>query len=953
MQEKTTSNVSKFEIPDIEKPLGRILSLRLATLITIITIIAGIASYFYTMSYIKDLVSEQLIKYAGERGLRESALFIESDEYQLRFQAEYVERYNRMGDQDPTGWFDEHMEKRHEDGSYRSKPELYYGKDQALGRRDHSASMMIGADTEITPEVIKALAIGYDMVNQYGPSWRKPFDDLYFSSPEKTSVSRWPGTPWGLMMDDEVDWREEEWMAITMVEQNPDRSQRWSGVLYDERNGNWMVSGVTPLDIDGKQVGMVGTDLLLDDLVNRTNNENLSGTYNVLLQSDGRVIAHPYKIDEIVAHKGKLYAQNSEEEHLTHLYDIARSLKEFPQVIDDKDDKYLVAITQIQGPDWYFITVYPQSLIVEKAWRNVGFILISGISTLIAMYLVLWLVLKRNLIYPLGILTQSVRKFKVPHEQWSNQTNEFSNGTSDLIVRHDEIGLLAGSFVDMVDYIKETYYKLDENMKDLELKISARTVDLQEAKNAAEAANRAKSIFLANMSHELRTPLNAILGFSQIICKDPETPELYRDDVDIIHRSAEHLLRLIDNVLDLAKIEAGFISLEEENFDLMELVNELLDLMSNRAESKNLQLTMDQSSTFTRHINADASKIRQILINLIGNAIKCTETGSIIVRINETPHSENDQIRIVFEIEDTGTGISESDRDRIFKPFEQALQLVDTKGTGLGLAISKQYVELMGGEIRLESELEKGSIFSFDITVQKLSDQEILNSTSSRGSVIGLEPTESDYRILVVEDQLESRLLLKRLLGNVGFSTREAINGEEAVKIFKEWNPQFIWMDWRMPVMDGLSATLQIRNLEGGKETIIVALTASVFKEQREQIIAAGTDDLVRKPFKENQILDTMAKYLGVKYQYSDMEVLEELTQDAGFHLTSDDIVDLNHNLLDDLRKAAMSGNKDLCLEIIESFDSDNSQSALALKTLVNEYRYDTIVELMSETLEN
>ncbi len=463
VNKKPSFETSKGTPRIIKKPIAQVLSLRLATFITLITIIVGVVSYFYSMASTEELVREQLMKYIGERGMRESALFLESDEYQARFQKEYIERYKRMGDKDPIEWFEEHMEKRPEDGTYRSKSELYYGKDRELGRLDVSASMMIGAKTEITPEVRRALAIGYEMINQYGPAWRKPFVDLYFSSPEKTSVSRWPGTPWGLMMDDKVEWRDEEWMAITMKEKNPQREQRWSGVLYDERNGNWMVSGVTPLDIDGKQVGMVGTDLLLDDLVERTINETLSGTYNILLQGDGRVIVHPQKVEEIIANKGMLLAKTSDDAHLIRIYELAQTVTTFPSVINNSRDNEILAFTRIKGPDWYFITVYPKLLLADRVLRNVGFVFLSGMASLTAMFLVIWLVLKRNLVYPLGRLTQAVRNFKIPMSQLSESADEFIEKTSELSTHPDEIGLLANSFLDMGSQLRTTYNKLEAN----------------------------------------------------------------------------------------------------------------------------------------------------------------------------------------------------------------------------------------------------------------------------------------------------------------------------------------------------------------------------------------------------------------------------------------------------------------------------------------------------------
>jgi len=303
------------------------------------------------------------------------------------------------------------------------------------------------------------------MINQYGPAWRHPFVDLYFSSPEKTSVSRWPGTPWGLMMDDKVEWLEEEWMAITMKKKNPEREQKWSGVLYDERNGNWMVSGVTPLDIEGKQVGMVGTDLLLDDLVKRTINETIPGTYNILMQADGRLIVHPDKLKEIVESKGVLMAHTSPDKHLARIYDLARNISNYPAIIDNKIDDEHLAITKIKGPEWYFITVHPRSLLKANAMQTVGFVIILGMTSLLVMFIVIRVILKQNLISPLNKLTQAVNNLKLPNGHLSGKDDILFKNSSVLNRSSDEIGLLENSFSDMSNHLRSTYNSLLENEK--------------------------------------------------------------------------------------------------------------------------------------------------------------------------------------------------------------------------------------------------------------------------------------------------------------------------------------------------------------------------------------------------------------------------------------------------------------------------------------------------------
>ena len=299
---------------------------------------------------------------------------------------------------------------------------------------------------------------------------------------------------------------------------------------------------------------------------------------------------------------------------------------------------------------------------------------------------------------------------------------------------------------------------------------------LAEAKEKAEAANRANSVFLANMTHELRTPLNAVLGFSQLMQNDSNTTETQRETLQIINRSGEHLLTLINDVLDMSKIEAGRSTLEPEDFDLGGMIRDIIDLMGHRAEAKGLQLILDQSSAFPRYIHADPAKLRQMLINLLGNAVKYTNEGGITLRLGATS-TDDSKVRLAFEVEDSGIGIAEEDLECIFEPFAQVGEQTDTKGTGLGLAITRQYVELMGGELTVESEPGRGSMFRFEIPVEKVAAEDIKQAEPSRGQVIGLEPGQPTYRILIVEDQLENRLLLKKLLEQVGFEVREALNG--------------------------------------------------------------------------------------------------------------------------------------------------------------------------------
>lgn len=399
--------------------------------------------------------------------------------------------------------------------------------------------------------------------------------------------------------------------------------------------------------------------------------------------------------------------------------------------------------------------------------------------------------------------------------------------------------------------------------------------ELKLAKEFADSASRAKSEFLANMSHELRTPLNAILGFTQLMHRDPSLHPEHQQYLDIISRSGEHLLDLINSVLEMSKIEAGQIRLNETSFNLGELLSGLEQMFCLKATTKRLTLTVERAATVPQLIKADEGKLRQVLTNLLNNSIKFTDTGSVSLHVSPFPHDLSGMVSLRFEVQDTGAGIAPDEFNKLFEPFEQTSSGIQaSEGSGLGLPISQKLVNLMGGKITVNSRSGLGSLFRFEIPVQLVPISHLQVPVRPAMKVIGLAPNQPSYRLLVVEDSSTNRLLLVTLLRRLGFEVMEAENGQVGLDIWNSWQPHLIWMDMQMPIMDGYEATKRIKATAKGQKTVVIALTASVFEEQRQSILTSGCDDFVRKPFKRDELLIKLSQYLGVQYLYQDQETI-------------------------------------------------------------------------------
>ena len=938
------------------------LSVRIAFVILLMT---GI-TYYHVTQVITEQLLEQLAKYVSERGESSQFIFKLAEDNQTVLKKEIVKRLAALGDSDPKARF-EKLFVLFPDGVIRNRLENFDGTTQPFS--------YIGKQAINNADLRRRVVTFYDLSNEFGPAWHHRLQNIYFTTPENILVGYWPEVPsWAHDATADLYMPNEEYVSIADKKQNPDRKTAWTGLFYDAVAQAWMASVETPVDYKGKHVATIGHDILLNEILARAVDERLPGSYNLIFRKDGRLITHPEKIEDIKKKQGFYDIKKSDDPHLKSIFEVVTNSDKKSIILDNDQFNEYIAVTHIQGPDWFFVTVYPKTLVSAAAFSTARLILLLGLASLILELIIFYFVLRKHISIPLQYFMKAVVDMaKGKHHQpledsrkdelgriakaFNNMAAEVQQRSHDLIESEayknmlfetSPIGLalckmdgtlaeinpayanILGRSVDDTknhtyweitpeDYAEEeqkqlanlndkgkygpyekeyihadghrvpvrlrgqiierngeryiwssaediTEQKIAQNALQqanakLEETVKLRTDEYRQAKEVAETASQAKSEFLSSMSHELRTPMNAILGFAQLLAIDIED-EQNKDNVNEILRAGDHLLTLMNEVLDLSRIDSGTLDISIENTSLNEVLRECQKLIIPIASAMEIHLNDNVTNQSDFCICVDYTRFKQVMLNLLSNAVKYNKkAGSINI---ESAITSSKRIRI--SVADTGKGLSTEQQTHIFIAFDRAgAEKSAIEGTGIGLTISKRLIEMMDGKIGFTSTKDQGSIFWVEVNLCEAGST-LKSNESASATKLTQSKSEDGKTILYIEDNPANlRLVTQVIHKKTSYNIISAPGASLGLDLALSQQPNLILMDINLPGMNGYAALKRLQTNPETQHIPVVAVSANAMENDIKRGKAAGFIDYLTKPIDVNNLLATATRILDEK----------------------------------------------------------------------------------------